>query len=225
MGLSSYNINRNQVSNAKMARQDSILLVAYAALLTSIACAEPLRRPSISFQDMPLIEQRGIHNIHIEYAGEANGELVIAYGSCDTQSVTDIHHRVGTTYVGNHPIAARHVDWEAQRPTKFTWATPADVQNGCLLAFLDQKLIGISSEIEAKPRKVRRQSRTAFADVADPMGPWFDGVAYLEQKQPDDVFVAAAKNKRFGILGAGISGLTTGVSWSIYGSIPKHHTF
>lgn len=196
----------------KMASRSGILVVAYAALLTSFITAEPLRGPSISFQDIPLIEQRGIHNIHIDYKGEVDGELIIAYGSCDVNAITDIHHRVGTTHVGRHPRAARHADWKAQRPTKFTWTTPADTKDGCLLAFLDQKLIGISSAIEAKPRSVRRQSKKAFADVADPMGPWFDGVAYLEQKQPDDVFVAAAKNKRFGILGAGISGLTTGVS-------------
>ncbi|KAL2292532.1 hypothetical protein FJTKL_09489 [Diaporthe vaccinii] len=36
---------------------------------------------------------------------------------------------------------------------------------------------------------------------------WFNGVAYLEQKQPDESFVAVAKNKSFGILGAGMSGL------------------
>ncbi|PNS15318.1 Polyamine oxidase [Sphaceloma murrayae] len=50
-----------------------------------------------------------------------------------------------------------------------------------------------------------------MADVADPMGPWFDGVAYLQQKQPNETFVAATKNKRFGILGAGMAGLTTGL--------------
>lgn len=192
--------------------QANTLLVASAALLTTLTSAEPLRKPSIFFRDLPQVEQRGIHNIHIDYMGDVDGELTIAYGSCDTINIADVHHRVGSTHVGRHPIAARHVDWEAQRPTKFAWTTPADVQSGCLFAFLDQKLVGISSEIETKKRRVRRQSRKAFADVADPMGPWFDGVAYLEQKQPDDVFVAAAKNKRFGILGAGISGLATGVS-------------
>lgn len=192
--------------------QTNTLLVASAALLTTLTSAEPLRKPSIFFRDLPQVEQRGIHNIHIDYTGDVDGELTIAYGSCDTINIADVHHRVGSTHVGRHPIAARHVDWEAQRPTKFAWTTPADVQSGCLLAFLDRKLVGISSEIETKQRRVRRQSRKAFADVADPMGPWFDGVAYLEQKQPDDVFVAAAKTKRFGILGAGISGLATGVS-------------
>jgi hypothetical protein len=188
------------------------LLVASAALLTSLISAEPLRKPSISFRNLSHIEQRGIHNIHIDYTREVDGELTIAYGPCDTVTIKDSHHRVGSTHVGRHPNAARHIDWDAQRPTKFTWATPADVQNGCLLAFLDEKLVGVSSEVKTKKRRVRRQSRKAFADVADPMGPWFDGVAYLEQKQPDDVFVSAAKNKRFGILGAGISGLATGVS-------------
>lgn len=192
--------------------QTSTLLVASAALLTSITSAEPLPKPSITFRDLPHVEQRGIHNIHIAYTGAVDGELTLAYGQCDTTVLANSHHRIGTTHVGRHPVAARHADWEAQRPTKFTWTTPGDIQNGCLLAFLDDKLVGVSSEVETKKRRVRRQSRKAFADVADPMGPWFDGVAYLEQKQPDEVFVAAAKNKKFGIFGAGISGLVTGVS-------------
>ena len=193
--------------------QAGTLLLASAALLTSLTSAEPLPRPSITFLGLPHVEQRGIHNIHISYAGAVDGELTLAYGQCDTTALADSHHRIGSTHVGCHPIAARHADWEAQRPTKFTWTTPGDIQTGCLLAFLDDQLVGVSSEIETKKRRVRRQSRKAFADVADPMGPWFDGVAYLEQKQPDEIFVAAAKNKKFGILGAGISGLVTGVSW------------
>lgn len=40
-------------------------------------------------------------------------------------------------------------------------------------------------------------------------GPWFDGVAYLKEKEPEDVFVAAAKSKTIGILGGGMSGLMT----------------
>jgi hypothetical protein len=185
------------------------LLVASAALLTSLASAEPLRKPSVVFRDIPHVEQRGIHNIHIDYTGAVDGELALAYGQCDATTIAHAHHRIGSTYVGRHAIAARHLDWEAQRPTKFTWMTPGDIQSGCLLAFLDGKLIGVSSEVKTKKRRIRRQSRKAFADVADPMGPWFDGVAYLEQKQPDEIFVAAAKNKKFGILGAGISGLVT----------------
>lgn len=51
----------------------------------------------------------------------------------------------------------------------------------------------------------------AFADIADAEGPWFDGVEYLKAKEPGDVFVAAAKEKRVGVLGGGMSGLMTSV--------------
>jgi monoamine oxidase len=47
------------------------------------------------------------------------------------------------------------------------------------------------------------------ADIMDAMGPWFDGVAYLQEKQPEDIFVASVKSKKFGIIGGGMSGLMT----------------
>lgn len=40
-------------------------------------------------------------------------------------------------------------------------------------------------------------------------GPWFDGVTYLTEKEPDDVFVASAKSRKIGIIGGGMSGLMT----------------
>lgn len=40
-------------------------------------------------------------------------------------------------------------------------------------------------------------------------GPWFDGVAYLNEKEPGDVFVAKAKSQTIGIVGGGMSGLMT----------------
>lgn len=43
----------------------------------------------------------------------------------------------------------------------------------------------------------------------DAEGPWFDGVAYLKEKEPDDTFVASAKSKTIGIIGGGMSGLMT----------------
>lgn len=35
----------------------------------------------------------------------------------------------------------------------------------------------------------------------DAEGPWFDGVAYLKEKEPEEAFVAAAKSKSIGIIG------------------------
>lgn len=43
----------------------------------------------------------------------------------------------------------------------------------------------------------------------DASGPWFDGVALLENKQPGPINVWKAKNKKVGIVGAGMSGLMT----------------
>jgi hypothetical protein len=45
------------------------------------------------------------------------------------------------------------------------------------------------------------------ANSKDAEGPWFDGVQYLKDKEPDSVFVASAKSKKIGILGGGMSGL------------------
>ena len=41
----------------------------------------------------------------------------------------------------------------------------------------------------------------------DTLGPWFDGVALLKNKEPGPVDVNAAKNKEIAIVGAGMSGL------------------
>jgi hypothetical protein len=86
------------------------------------------------------------------------------------------------------------------------------MSEGCLHAFLDNELIGRSEQLTVAKRMARRSERKSFADVAGTDSLWFDGVAYLKQKQPDETFVASAKNKSFGILGGGISGLMASVS-------------
>jgi hypothetical protein len=85
------------------------------------------------------------------------------------------------------------------------------MSGGCLHAFLDGELIGKSEELVVSKRRTRRSEKKSFVDVAGVDSNWFDGVAYLQQKQPDEVFVASAKSKSFGILGGGISGLMTSV--------------
>lgn len=192
-----------------MAARWSTLLTAAATLCQS-AVAEPVFRDTISFKGPFEVESNGIRNINIEYNGSLDGELSIVYGGCDLKSPQDAHHKIGRTHIGSHPAAKRHLEWTDQRPTKFVWMVPEDVTSGCLHAFVDNQLVGRSTEHVIKSRKMRK--RATFADSTDPMGPWFDGVEYLKQKQPDEVFVASVKNKTFGILGAGISGLHTGVS-------------
>lgn len=147
-------------------------------------------------------------NIHMSYNIPHNGELSLHYGPCTMQDASDSYHTVGSTYVGDHQLARRHLAHKNQRPTNFVWLPPLDTPTGgCLHAFSGASHLGTSGPVELAKRKQRRW--TAAADIMDAQGPWFDGVAYLREKQPDDVFVAAAKSKKIGILGAGMSGLMT----------------
>ncbi|KAG8412275.1 hypothetical protein J3458_014462 [Metarhizium acridum] len=43
------------------------------------------------------------------------------------------------------------------------------------------------------------------ANGTDTLGPWFDGVKHLSQKEPDIVDVNAAKRKTIAIVGTGMS--------------------
>jgi hypothetical protein len=103
------------------------------------------------------------------------------------------------------------MEWKHSRPTKFVWLPREDTpSHGCLHAYVGEALVGKSNPIVVTKRREKRH--VAFADIADAMGPWFDGVAHLQEKEPDEVFVASAKSKTIGILGGGMSGLMTSVS-------------
>jgi hypothetical protein len=190
----------------------SLSLPIFLGSLVSLSEANPTPKPSVTFASFSQLNSGSVHNIVVEYSGEVNGELKIVYSSCDGVAiVSDAHHHVGSTHVGSHPLAARHVEHEDNRPTKFVWLTPKKMNKGCLRAFLNDDLIGQSEELVVTKRLARRSEKKAFKDVAGTDSMWFNGVAYLQQKQPDEVFVAAAKNKSFGILGGGISGLLSSV--------------
>ncbi|KAK2604032.1 hypothetical protein N8I77_006992 [Diaporthe amygdali] len=176
--------------------------------LHSFSEAKPLYQPSVTFLSPLQINPGSAQNIVVEYDGVVNGELAITYEPChDAVVVSDAKQRIGVTHVGNHPLAARHIDHEGRRPNKFVWLTPTDASGGCLRAFLDGELVGQSEEIPVAKLMARRSVKKSFMEVAGDDSMWFDGVAYLQQKEPDEAFVAAAKNKSFGILGAGMSGL------------------
>jgi monoamine oxidase len=186
-----------------------MLVPALLSIVGSAAGASVIARaPMVTFQDDIPAEAGGMHNVHIEYAAPLDGELSLHYGSCNVQSSSDCHHTLGRTYVGNHELAKRHSTHDSQRPTKFVWLPPHDAPStGCLHAFSGETLVGRSSPISMARRKQRRS--TAAADIMDAEGPWFDGVAYLQEKEPGEAFVSSAKSKSVGILGGGMSGLMT----------------
>ncbi|KAK7531058.1 hypothetical protein IWX47DRAFT_793193 [Phyllosticta citricarpa] len=186
----------------------SLLLAATSVLAAHAAGNVIPRSPSVHFKGPFTAEAEGAHNIHISFASPVDGELSLYYGSCDMSSPYEAHHHVGTTHIGDHPLAKRHLGWESNRPTRFTWLPPADTfSGGCLHAFSGEDPVGRSESFAIKRRKARRS--VAFAEIADAMGPWFDGVEYLKEKEPDTVFVSQAKEKTIGILGGGMAGLMT----------------
>ncbi|CVL06289.1 L-amino-acid oxidase [Fusarium mangiferae] len=189
--------------------RSSAFLWPLASSLGSLAEAVPLNSPSVKFISPSKVSRGSAQNVVVEYSGDVDGHLTLSYGACgDETTVSESMHHIGSTHVGQHPLAKRHLDHQNKRPTRFVWLTSDDISGGCLSAFLDGELVGQSEKLDVVKRFARRSAKKkSFADVAGDDSLWFDGVAYLKQKQPDDVFVAATKNKTFGILGGGMSGL------------------
>ena len=186
-----------------------MLFLATALLSSTTASASVISRSqTIRFQDGLVAEAGGMHNVHIVWDAPLDGELSIHYGSCDVTTAGQCHHTLGRTHVGDHHLAKRHASHPFQRPSKFVWLPAHDAPPaGCLHAFSGSTLVGRSSPVTITRRRERRW--TAAADIMDAEGPWFDGVAHLREKEPDDIFVATAKSKTIGILGGGMSGLMT----------------
>lgn len=194
--------------------RSSAFLWPLASSLGSLAEAVPLNSPSVKFISPSKVSPGSAQNVVVEYTGDVDGQLTLSYGACgDDAAVSESMHHIGSTHVGQHPLAKRHLNHQDKRPTRFVWLASDDISGGCLSAFLDGELVGQSEKVDVVKRFARRSAKKkSFADVAGDDSLWFDGVAYLKQKQPDDVFVAATKNKTFGILGGGMSGLLSSVS-------------
>ncbi len=189
-----------------------IKLLPLLASFAPLCEPKPVNDSSVIFAPLHGITAGSAQNIVVDYFGNVDGELTITYAACDAvASITSAKQRIGQTHVGAHLLAKRHEAYENRRPNKFVWLTPAEMSSGCLHAFLNGELIGKSEELIVTKRHIRRNERKSFADVAGVDSNWFDGITYLKQKQPSEVFVASGKNKSFAILGGGISGLMTSV--------------
>jgi monoamine oxidase len=154
-----------------------------------------------------------LHNIHVEFESQFEGHLQFVYGGCGIEDPAQNHHEIGNTFVkrGAHP-------------ERFVWATPSDTPSlDCLHAFSGTRCLGRSPPIHVSSPIKKREN---IADVADAMGPWFDGVAYMKSKTNEEAFVTRAKNSSVAIIGGGISGLMTSLllesvgihNWHIYES-------
>ncbi|KAJ5432595.1 uncharacterized protein N7458_011751 [Penicillium daleae] len=151
----------------------------------------------VRFHDLGAVTADSLHNIHVEFLDESfEGHLKLVYGDCGMESPIYGHHDIGSIFVKREA-----------KPDRFVWVTPADAPHAhCLHAFSESTLLGRSSPVSVTSPIVKRES---IADVADAMGPWFDGVAYMKSKKNSQSFVAKAKDTSVAILGGGMSGLMT----------------
>lgn len=158
-------------------------------------------------------------NIHIFLDKQVEGAIDVSYGSCLDRRQADAHHAV----------VARHLPSTAVQ--RLVWLIPDDAfSGGCLSAWSeDGTLLGRSEPQRLGSQRSRKrgveeiQKRSALkkrdssdysiamdnATGIDAWGPWFDGVELLQSKNLSSVDVSAAKNKKIGIVGGGMSGLMT----------------
>lgn len=66
-------------------------------------------------------------------------------------------------------------------------------------------------EERLKKRSTVEGDVATLSSLNDPYGAWFDGVSYLQSKNNSDSFVAGQKSQKIGIIGAGMSGLMSGL--------------
>ncbi|KAF9893165.1 hypothetical protein FE257_012578 [Aspergillus nanangensis] len=157
----------------------------------------PRDQELVRFQAPVDVTADSLHNIHVEFLNDSfQGELQLVYGSCDIVSSSQGHHEIGSIFIKRNSY-----------PERLVWVTPSDTPHlHCLHAFSGPLLVGRSAPVSVAAPVLRRES---IADVADAMGPWFDGVAYMKAKEPGKRVVAKVKKSSVAIIGGGMSGLLT----------------
>ncbi|KAI9172171.1 l-amino-acid oxidase [Paramyrothecium foliicola] len=141
-------------------------------------------------------------NVHVSRQRSVDGAVSFTYGSCQAQSRDASHHTIG--------------EYDKFLGSRIVWVIPRGTQSdGCISAWDEGGVLVGRSEPQklhrVKRRALQKRSKCSIpmtnATGIDPIGPWFDGVELLSQKQPSPVHVEAAKSKEIAIVGAGMSSL------------------
>jgi monoamine oxidase len=180
-------------------KMKSIITASSAALsLASGALSSPVAsRPDIILFKPLSVESDSVHNVHLTYADDTfEGEVRVVYGDCDMSGPDAKHHELGSSWIKR-----------SSRPDRLVWIVPEHTRHGgCLHAYSGSGLIGRSAPVSVMHQPKKREE---ISKIADMMGPWFDGVSYMQSKQNNASFVAVEKSKKIGIVGGGMAGLLT----------------
>lgn len=155
------------------------------------------RSDIIHFRGPFQVSSSSAHNVHIEYGDESfEGDVQVVYGACDMGGSHERHHQLGMT-----------VFRRDTRPERLVWLVPDEsTSGGCLHAYSGPSLIGRSAPIAITTNFRKREDMSKISDWS---GPWFDGVAYLQNKANNESFITVQKSKKIAIVGGGMSGLLT----------------
>ncbi|EXJ64231.1 hypothetical protein A1O7_00567 [Cladophialophora yegresii CBS 114405] len=149
----------------------------------------------------------GLANVHVSFDKPISFEVTYTYGPCDAQTPGQAHHLVARSKSRDHD--------------RLLWKVPEYAPTGhCLSAWDGQSLVGRSApvSISASAKTTRRRLKKRQQDFSiamdnssgiDAEGPWFDGVALLQNSEISAVNVRVAKSKEVAIVGAGMAGLMT----------------
>ncbi|KAF1831629.1 L-amino-acid oxidase precursor [Decorospora gaudefroyi] len=170
---------------------------AVLCLAAGVVAGPVFPRSDILFFKPLVVTTGSVHNIHVAYGDDDfESEVRLVYGDCVMARHSEHHHEVTSHYIKR-----------SGRPERFVWIVPEDaIHGGCIHAYSGSALIGRSAPVSVKEHPRKREDISA---VADAMGPWFDGVAYMKDKQNNGSYVAIAKRKKIAIIGGGMSGLMT----------------
>ncbi|RPA88980.1 hypothetical protein L873DRAFT_1755678 [Choiromyces venosus 120613-1] len=183
-------------------------LLAAATPITASPTPDPSPHP-IGLEVRTAIDT-GLVNIHLVHRSPVSDGVVYTYGSCSAFSSRDSHH-----FISNTPFGSVKVD-------RLLWKVPENAPpGGCISAWgvNDGNLLGRSLPLDVQPGlKKRNLAKREINPIKmdnssgiDTSGPWFDGVKLLKDKEVPPIVIKELKKKRIGILGAGMSGLMTGL--------------
>ncbi|KAF2023310.1 hypothetical protein EK21DRAFT_118895 [Setomelanomma holmii] len=170
---------------------------AVLSLASGVLSGPVASRSDVLFFKPVSVTSDSVHNVHIGYGDDGfEGEVRVVYGACDMPGPDARHHDLGSTWFKR-----------SSRPERLVWIVPENARHGdCLHAYSGSALLGRSAPVTVKHQPKKREE---ISKIADTMGPWFDGVAYMQSKQNNASFIAVEKSKKIGIVGGGMSGLLT----------------
>ncbi|KAL8932987.1 MAG: hypothetical protein Q9216_006576 [Gyalolechia sp. 2 TL-2023] len=188
----------------------TILLASYLVATSHLATA--INSP-VKLEVRAVLDSRSA-NIHLSQPPDLVHPFTVTYGACHSLS-------------GQHEAYHRISEVHDKNTDRLIWILPDDISSrGCLSAWSPiNELVGRSEPLEVnknskkwtKKRHLDRGNRLSKrasipmtnASGIDANGPWFDGIAVLEEAGLSTVDAAQAKAKQIAIVGAGMAGLIT----------------